>query len=86
MFIVLKGMNFWDAMEASRQVIGENWFSIFAFYLVAGLGVVLAAVVTCGFGVIAAIPFMFILNYVAFADVVGLNRNESDRDILDHLI
>ena len=86
MFIVLKGMNFWDALEASRQVIGENWFTIFAFYVVAAIGLGIATMVTCGLGVFIGIPFIFILNYVAFADVVGLNRSEPDNDILDHLV
>lgn len=87
LFIVMKKMNFWDAMEASRQVITNNWMTIFLFYLVIFIGIILSVFVTCGFGILISIPFLFIINYVAFADVIGLNdAEEEDGDIFDHLI
>lgn len=33
LFVVFHGMNFWEALESSRQVITKKWFSVFGLFL-----------------------------------------------------
>lgn len=86
MFIVFKNMGFWDAMEASRQLISQQWLTIFAFFFVVGL-IAMAGALLCGVGVIFTIPAATCISYVAFADIIKLNDLEQEEDdILDHLV
>ena len=73
LFIIFYGLNVWDAMEASRQIIFKNWLFYFIFSL---------ALLTIGFGGLAGFligvfftyPAMLCIDYVAFADMTDLNK------------
>lgn len=83
-FIVFYEMEFWDAMETSRKVIGKQWglFFLFLFILglLVGLGVLLFFV-----GVLVTFPILICANYAAFAEVTGL-LEEAEDDLVEHLI
>jgi hypothetical protein len=86
LFVVFYKMSFWDALEASRQIITKQWFIIFLFALVAGLiaglGVLLLLV-----GILFTIPAYYCMVYSAFADVTRLHEEEKEKsDIIDHLV
>ncbi len=86
MFIVFKGMNFWDAMEASRRLISNKWFLFFGFaifFILLVVGGLLALII----GVLFTYPLALCISYAAFEDIVGLNEvSEKTDDLLDHLV
>jgi uncharacterized membrane protein len=53
--VIDKKMEFWPAMEVSRQVVHQHWWSIFALVIVVSL-IVVAGVLACGVGALVAIP------------------------------
>jgi hypothetical protein len=53
--VVDKKMDFWTAMEVSRRVVHEHWWSVFALVIVLGL-VALAGFLLCGIGELITIP------------------------------
>lgn len=82
--IIFHNMKGWPAMEASRKIIGKQWFMFFFF------GIVVALIVSLGFiGLLIAILFTMpagmCMSFAAFRDIVGL-PNEGEDDIMDHLI
>lgn len=84
LLVIFHGMRGWEALEASRQIISRNWFSMFGLLIVAGiigilgiLGLVIALLFT--------IPVAMVIVYTSFRDIVGIERKEQD-EILDHFI
>ena len=70
MFVTFHGMDFWPAMEASRKVIGKNWFGMLGFFLVLGL-INVGGVLALGVGLLVTFPITLCAVYVAFEEVVG---------------
>jgi hypothetical protein len=82
--IIFHEMKAWSAMEASRKIIGKNWFMFFFF------GIVVALIVALGMlglfiALLFTIPAGICMNFAAFRDIVGM-PNDGENDILDHLI
>lgn len=71
-FIVDYRMEFWQAMETSRQIVTKNWFSLFVFVLVLFVINLLGALVL-GIGLLVTIPLSFCSVCVAYRDIVGLS-------------
>lgn len=82
---VFHKMEAWPAMEASRKIVGNNWFSFFGFYLVVGL-IVCAGALALGIGLIYTIPAGMCMYYAAFKDVVGLPEDNNEASFMDHLV
>ncbi|MFZ4785472.1 MAG: hypothetical protein ACOYLH_08345 [Flavobacteriales bacterium] len=61
---------FWDAMEASRKVIGVNFWGWLGFLIVAGLGALLFSVITCGLGTLIAAPVFSLAIFHAFLQIM----------------
>ena len=84
MFVVFHKMNFWDAMETSRQFITQKWLIYFIFLIVigllAGMGVIFFFI-----GILFTYPIMLCAQYAAFADVTRLDLEE-EADLVDHLV
>ena len=73
LFIIFYGLNVWDAMEASRQIILKNWLIYFLFslaLLIIGFGGMAGFLI----GVFFAYPAMLCIDYIAFADMTDLNK------------
>jgi uncharacterized membrane protein len=73
----------WPALEASRKLIGKQWFMMFLFLLVCGL-IAASGLILLGVGILFTAPAMSLAHYAAFADVTKLNEEDTETDIIDH--
>jgi hypothetical protein len=73
----------WPALEASRKLIGKQWFMLFLFLLVCGL-IAASGLILLGVGILFTAPAMSLAHYAAFADVTKLNEEDTETDIIDH--
>ncbi|MEM6297091.1 MAG: glycerophosphoryl diester phosphodiesterase membrane domain-containing protein [Bacteroidota bacterium] len=77
--IIFQGLGFWDAMEASRQIVAKNFFSVFAFTFVTGLLTLLGALLL-GVGLLVMIPVWQISIYFFYRhlmDQAGVEGKDS---------
>jgi len=65
-----KKMQFWTAMEVSRRVVHEHWWSVFALLIVLIL-VIFAGFLLCGIGAIVAIPLASAALMYVYEDLFG---------------
>ena len=65
-----KKMEFWTAMEVSRRVVHEHWWSMFALVIVLAL-VVFAGFLLCGVGVVISIPVASAALMYVYEDLFG---------------
>lgn len=85
-FIVLGGMEFWPAMEASRKVITQKFLWVFLFFIVWGL-LFIVGIFTLGLAYFVFIPAFFAGMYLMFRDAVGTALDEDhEMDVTDHLV
>lgn len=75
----------WPAMEASRKLIGKQWFIMLLFLIVCGL-IAASGLILLGIGLLFTAPAMTLAQYAAFADVTKLNEEETETDIIDHFV
>jgi len=68
--VIDKKLDFWPAMEVSRQVVHKHWFQMFLFALVLLL-IVCAGVLACGVGLIIAMPVVFASLMYVYEDLFG---------------
>ena len=85
--IIFADMNPWEAMEASRKVVGPNFGSIFLLLLLGGVSGVVGALMCC-IGLFWAMPTIHTANYLAFEDLFKVREDiDDDTDqILEHLL
>lgn len=71
LFIVDRGMDFWEAMEASRHIAGRDYleFSLFALVLVV---LNAAGFLAIGVGALITIPLSFASVTCAYRELIGL--------------
>jgi len=68
--VIDKKLDFWPAMEVSRQVVHKNWWPMFLFAIVMLLIVCLGAI-ACGLGLIIAMPVVFAAAMYVYEDLFG---------------
>ena len=68
--VIDKKMEFWTAMEVSRQVVHAQWWSVFALIIVLVL-VVLAGFLLCVIGALIAIPVATAALMYVYEDLFG---------------
>jgi hypothetical protein len=68
--VVDKKMEFWTAMEVSRRVVHEHWWSVFALIIVLAL-VALAGFLLCGVGELITIPVASAALMYVYEDLFG---------------
>lgn len=73
--ILFKKMEFWDAMEASRQIVGKKWWSFFGMYLVLIL-LNLGGALLLGIGLFYTMPLTSCVLYAAYQRIVGAGEVE----------
>lgn len=83
--VIFGKLEFWDAMEASRKAVTNNWLITFGFMIVSML-VALAGFLFFGIGVFVAWPVIACASYAAFEDIFQPNESNPEDEILDHLI
>lgn len=72
--IVDKRMDFWQAMETSRRLVGKQWFSLFGFALVLGL-INIAGFLALIVGLLITVPLSLAATAVAYDEIVGGRRS-----------
>lgn len=86
LFVVFYKMQFWEALESSRKIIGKQWGVIFLFYIVIAIISIMGLIAFC-LGVLFTISAMHCMMYAAFEDVTQLNTDPGeDGNIEQHLI
>jgi len=70
--VIDKKMDFWPAMEVSRQVVHHHWWSIFALVIVLAL-IALAGFLVCIVGAVVAIPVATASLMYVYEDLFGPN-------------
>lgn len=84
-FVAFKGLDFWPAMEASRKIITRKWFSFLGFAIVLGL-ISMAGFLFFLIGLLITMPWVTIASFIAFEQIIGLNEENDEIDLIDHLI
>lgn len=69
LFIVCRNMGFWEAMEASRKVVGKKFFHFLGLMLVLAIILVIGAML-CGVGLLVAYPVFCLSIYAAFCHIM----------------
>jgi uncharacterized membrane protein len=78
LFIVDKRMDFWPAMQASHNVVRNDYFGFTMFLILLFLVNVLGAV-CCIVGLLVSIPVTFAAITVAYQELVGIDPQTPDR-------
>lgn len=81
--IVDRKMRFWDAMELSRKVVAKNFFSFFGMYIVLWLVLTMGVIITCGLGLIIAFPYISLVVFSAYNDIIGPEEDVLQQNIAD---
>jgi hypothetical protein len=68
--VIDKKMEFWPAMEVSRRVVHQHWWSIFALVIVLSL-IVLAGLLVCGVGALVTVPIATAALMYVYEDLFG---------------
>jgi uncharacterized membrane protein len=75
--ILERKMDFWQAMETSRQVVTKQWFSFFGLGLLLFL-INLVGLLPCGLGLLITIPLTYCTYVAAYESVFGLQLSSED--------
>ena len=77
MFILYRGMTFWDAMESSRKIVSKNYIQFLMFFLVLiviiGVGIML-----CCLGLIVALPVIYLSVFAAYKHIMGVGEPSTE--------
>lgn len=68
LFVVMQGKTFWEAMEASRQLVNKNWFGVFGLKLFIYL-LILTGFLLVGIGILVTGPLAALTLYCVFRDI-----------------
>jgi uncharacterized membrane protein len=68
--VIDKKMEFWTAMEVSRRVVHQHWWSVFALAIVLAL-VIFAGFLVCGVGELITIPVATAALMYVYEDLFG---------------
>ena len=69
--VVDRGLSPWEALEASRKAITKKWFTVFGFYLVL-LVIMVVSMIPLGLGLIWTIPMMAVAFAIFYRQVFGI--------------
>ncbi len=70
LFIIDRDLDFWPAMEMSRQLVTRNFFPVFLFFLLLGL-IYFGGLLLCGLGLLITIPLTYCATAVAYMDIMS---------------
>jgi uncharacterized membrane protein len=77
LFIVDKGMDFWQAMKASHAIVKQDYLGFTGFFL-AMIGVDIVGALCCFFGLYIAFPITMAATTVAYHEIVGIDPRTVD--------
>ena len=78
--IVLGKLDFWPAMEVSRRTIGKNFMPALGMLFLVGIAISAAVVVTCGLGVLIALPVMYVVYFEMYDQIYESHYSEIDTE------
>ena len=79
LLIIDRGVDFWDALEASRRAVTRQWFGIFALVVLLLVLNVVAFLVTFSLGILVTIPLTSCVLVEAYADIFGVRGRLAGR-------
>ena len=79
--IVDRKMRFWDAMELSRKVIAKNFIYFLGMYILLNIMTSVAIIFTCGLGIVVAIPYIYLVIFAAYNDIIGPEEDTMEPNI-----
>jgi len=71
--VIDKKLDFWPAMELSRKVVTQHWWSMFGLLIVSGL-INIVGVLACLVGVFVTVPIGLAALMYAYEDIFGTQR------------
>ncbi len=78
--IVLSKLDFWPAMEVSRRTIGKNFMPALGMLFLVGIAISAAVVVTCGLGVLIALPVMYVVYFEMYDQIYESHYSEIETE------
>ena len=72
LFIVDKRMDFWPAMQASHNIVKNDYFG-FTVFLLAMIGINIIGALCCIVGLLVTVPIMFAAVTIAYHEIVGFD-------------
>lgn len=75
MFILFRGMGFWDAMESSRKIVSKNYIQFLLLLIVMGVLMFIGTMLCC-LGLIVALPVFYLTMFAAFKNIMGIGEAE----------
>jgi uncharacterized membrane protein len=66
--VIDKKLEFWTAMEVSRRVVQQHWWTMFGLMIVAFL-ISIAGVLACGVGIFLTVPVALAAVMYAYEDL-----------------
>lgn len=78
MFVLYRGMTFWDAMESSRKVVSKNYLQFLMLLLVL-LVLIIVGFMLCCVGLMVAMPVMYLSLFAAFKHIMGVGEVTSEQ-------
>jgi uncharacterized membrane protein len=69
-FLVTERLSYWNALERSRKLITEKWFSMFGFCLLL-VGLNILGALALGIGLVITIPTTICALYLAHKDIMA---------------
>jgi hypothetical protein len=74
LLVLDKGLDFWPAMECSRKVVTQHWWTCFALCLLTVI-VWLAGLLACGLGMFITLPIAIGASVYAYEDIFGVRAS-----------
>jgi uncharacterized membrane protein len=68
--VIDKRLDFWPAMEVSRQVVQAQWFTILGLVIV-GVLIMIVGALACLVGLVVAVPVFLASVAYAYEDLFG---------------
>jgi hypothetical protein len=81
--IVDAKLDFWQAMEVSRRIVGKKFFMFLLFFIVVGILMSLGILVTCFLGVLVAGPLWYCLIFAIYDDILKPQDEDLTQQISD---
>ncbi len=72
-FIAEKNLDFWEAMEASRNLAKEHLFEMVLFVIILGL-INIAGFLLCGVGLLFTLPLTYAATAIGYDELVGIEK------------
>ena len=69
--VVEKGMSPWQALETSRKAVTHRWFSVFGFFIVIAIILVVSSI-PLGLGLIWTLPMVMIAYGILYRNMFGV--------------